>query len=213
MIDYYLPWWLGALALTSVVIGFWFFIGRPLGVSGSWARIVMWKDDKAIEQAEAPFRANPQMLQDALMQATIEHFGEEAVYAAVSENKGVTISPPAHTPEQRNQSKATWTMHATFLGMLAVGGLLMAAVSGQYQVQFTLGDLHAELFGSGMGYLMTLFFGGAMVGFGTQLAGGCTSGHALSGCSRLVPASLIATAAFFGTAVVTSLILHFFGGA
>jgi uncharacterized membrane protein YedE/YeeE len=86
-------------------------------------------------------------------------------------------------------------------------------ISGDYQPRFNLGELHSQLFGTGMGYIITLFAGGAMVGFGTQLGGGCTSGHGLSGCSRLVPASLIATAAFFGTAVVVSLLIHLFGGA
>lgn len=211
MIDY-LPWWIGALALSSIVIGFWLSIGRPLGVSGSWARIVMWKEDKTIEQAEAPFRANPQILKDALMKATIQHFGEEAVYAALSRRSAHPAAAPANRPASM-EVKATWTMHASFLAMLVAGGLIARLMHGSVEVSFNLGDLHSQMFGSGIGYLMTLFVGGAMVGFGTQLGGGCTSGHGLSGCSRLVPASLIATASFFGTAVVVSLLIHFFGGA
>lgn len=207
----YLPWWLGALALSSIVLGFWLIIGNPLGVSGSWARIVMWQEDKSIAQAEAPFRANPQLLQDALMKATIDHFGEDAVYAVISRQHGQTVASP-DSKSATMKAKATWTMHAVFLVMLAAGGLMVSVLGGQYQPQFTLGEMHSQMFGSGMGYLMTLFMGGAMVGFGTQLGGGCTSGHGLSGCSRLVPASLIATAAFFGTAVMISLLLHFFGG-
>ncbi|MCO6412285.1 MAG: YeeE/YedE family protein [Thiogranum sp.] len=211
MIDY-LPWWIGALALSSIVIGFWLSIGRPLGVSGSWARIVMWKEDKTIEQAEAPFRANPEMLKDALMKATIQHFGEAAVYAALSRRGGKPVAAPADHPASM-EIKATWTMHAAFLAMLAAGGLAASLMHGPVELRFNLDELHAQMFGSGIGYLMTLFVGGAMVGFGTQLGGGCTSGHGLSGCSRLVPASLIATASFFGTAVAVSLLIHFFGGA
>ena len=209
----YLSWWAGALALSSVVMGFWIAVGRPLGVSGSWARVIMWREDKSIEAAEAPFRANPEILQDALMQATIAHFGEDAVYGEMAENKGISKEQLVPSGTVELKSKASWTMHATFLGSLMIGGLAMSLLSGQYQPTFNLGELHTQLFGSGMGYLMTLFFGGAMVGFGTQLAGGCTSGHGLSGCSRLVPASLIATAAFFGTAVAVSLIVHFTSGA
>jgi len=208
----YIPWWTGAFALSAIVIGFWLSIGRPLGVSGSWARIVMWRDDRTIEKAEAPFRANPQMLQDALMKATVEHFGQEAVFAALSRNSDTPIAPPSGSGLEL-QAKATWTMHAVFLAMLIFGGLLSSMISGHYQPRFNLGELHSQLFGTGMGYIITLFAGGAMVGFGTQLGGGCTSGHGLSGCSRLVPASLIATAAFFGTAVVVSLLIHLFGGA
>jgi hypothetical protein len=52
-----------------------------------------------------------------------------------------------------------------------------------------------------------LVLGGALVGFGTTLAGGCSSGHGLFGCARLQPGSLLATASFFGAAVGVSLVL------
>jgi uncharacterized membrane protein YedE/YeeE len=52
-----------------------------------------------------------------------------------------------------------------------------------------------------------LFVGGVLVGFGTRLAGGCSSGHGLNGCGRLRPVSLVATAVFFGTAVAVSFLL------
>ena len=38
--------------------------------------------------------------------------------------------------------------------------------------------------------------GGILVGFGTRYAGGCTSGHSITGISMLQPASIIATACF-----------------
>lgn len=42
-----------------------------------------------------------------------------------------------------------------------------------------------------------LTVGGFMVGFGARYAGGCTSGHAISGISDLQPASLLAVVGFF----------------
>lgn len=42
-----------------------------------------------------------------------------------------------------------------------------------------------------------LFFGGLLIGFGTRYAGGCTSGHAISGLSNLQIPSLIAVIGFF----------------
>jgi uncharacterized membrane protein YedE/YeeE len=42
-----------------------------------------------------------------------------------------------------------------------------------------------------------IILGGFFVGFGTRYAGGCTSGHAISGLSDLQPASLIAVIGFF----------------
>jgi uncharacterized protein len=42
---------------------------------------------------------------------------------------------------------------------------------------------------------------GLLVGFGTRMAGGCTSGHGVCGLARLSPRSLVATAIFMATAV------------
>lgn len=45
---------------------------------------------------------------------------------------------------------------------------------------------------------------GVLVGIGTRLSNGCTSGHGLCGVGRFSTRSIIATAAFFGVAVVTA---------
>ncbi len=55
--------------------------------------------------------------------------------------------------------------------------------------------------------LFVLAIGGLLVGFGTRYAGGCTSGHAISGLSNLQLPSLIAVAGFFiGGLVMTHFI-------
>lgn len=43
---------------------------------------------------------------------------------------------------------------------------------------------------------------GLLVGFGTRLGGGCTSGHGVCGVARLSVRSIVATAIFVGTAIV-----------
>jgi uncharacterized membrane protein YedE/YeeE len=53
-----------------------------------------------------------------------------------------------------------------------------------------------------------LLAGGLLVGFGTRMAGGCTSGHGLTGVARLRPASLVATATFFAAGIATSYALE-----
>lgn len=57
------------------------------------------------------------------------------------------------------------------------------------------------LFGSDVFFslkgILTLFFGGILIGFGTRYAGGCTSGHAISGLSNLQFPSLLAVVGFF----------------
>lgn len=46
-------------------------------------------------------------------------------------------------------------------------------------------------------YLGLLILGGLLIGFGARYAGGCTSGHAISGLSNLQWPSLVATIGFF----------------
>lgn len=55
--------------------------------------------------------------------------------------------------------------------------------------------------------LMVLAIGGFLVGFGARYAGGCTSGHAISGLSDLQLPSLVAVVGFFaGGLIMTHLI-------
>jgi len=53
----------------------------------------------------------------------------------------------------------------------------------------------------GSGLLARLLFGGVMVGFGTSLGEGCTSGHGLTGLARLSPRSWVAVPLFMGFGV------------
>jgi len=210
--ELYLPWWIAGAALSFITLGFYITLHRPLGVSGSWARIILWKNDRAIKQAEAPFQDNPKLFEDALMAATIEEFGEEKVLEYMhSRHKTAGALPIAPSTNAVSPNRSPWTAHLVFLIMLVVGGVLGASFRGELAIQPTLGELHTSLFGSGIGSLMMLFFGGLMVGFGTQMAGGCTSGHGLSGFSRFAPASIIATITFFGTAIAFSMAAHYLG--
>ena len=55
---------------------------------------------------------------------------------------------------------------------------------------------------------VAIVLGGFLVGFGARYAGGCTSGHAISGLADLQPASLVAVAGFFaGGLLATHLFL------
>ena len=91
-----------------------------------------------------------------------------------------------------------------------VGGLLQRHKAGDFawRVAFVLGlvlapvlyRLFAELPESRIdaGWAM-LVVAGLLVGFGSRLGSGCTSGHGVCGLSRLSPRSLVATAAFMST--------------
>jgi uncharacterized membrane protein YedE/YeeE len=44
---------------------------------------------------------------------------------------------------------------------------------------------------------------GLLIGFGTKIGNGCTSGHGICGLARLSTRSIVAVAIFFGVAIVT----------
>jgi len=71
-----------------------------------------------------------------------------------------------------------------------------------------------EIFGfeayTSPGGIILLIIGGLLIGFGTRYAGGCTSGHAITGLSSFQKPSLIAVIGFFiGGLIMTNLILPY----
>lgn len=57
-----------------------------------------------------------------------------------------------------------------------------------------------------------LIAGGLLVGFGTRLGGGCTSGHGVCGLGRLSLRSLVAVGVFMVTAILTTFIVRHVAG-
>jgi uncharacterized membrane protein YedE/YeeE len=58
-----------------------------------------------------------------------------------------------------------------------------------------------------------VILGGFLVGIGTRIGNGCTSGHGVCGVGRLAPRSIMASAVFFGFAVLTTyLVRHLWEG-
>ena len=63
------------------------------------------------------------------------------------------------------------------------------------------------------GSYISVVIGGVLVGFGTRLGSGCTSGHGICGIARLSPRSIVATGVFMMAAIiVVALTHHVFGG-
>jgi hypothetical protein len=94
-----------------------------------------------------------------------------------------------------------------FLLGFPLGGLLSAALAGRLQPTFRIGTFET-LFGESMlvkaGVLVA---GGFLIGYGARWAGGCTSGHAITGLAQGSRASLIATVGFFVAGVVVTQVL------
>ena len=197
----YWPWWIGGLALAGLTIFFRLATSKPLGVSGSWYQVASWRQQREKAQSEAALTQNASATSDAMMAAALAEFGEDAMDDALSNSAGDASSQ--NKPRTAARS-IPWTAHLVFLICMFCGGLLWAFYTGNFHVQMQLSDLHTQLSGTGWKMFFVLFVGGLFVGIGTQMAGGCSSGHGLSGCANLSRASIIATVFFFGTAVLVS---------
>jgi hypothetical protein len=55
---------------------------------------------------------------------------------------------------------------------------------------------------------ITIAVAGLLVGFGTRLGNGCTSGHGICGIARLSPRSIVATLVFMAAAIVVVALTH-----
>ncbi len=58
-----------------------------------------------------------------------------------------------------------------------------------------------------------LIIAGLLVGYGTRLGSGCTSGHGVCGLSRMSPRSAVATLCFMAVGILTVLAMKFLAGA
>lgn len=94
------------------------------------------------------------------------------------------------------------TWRAAFVLGLFAGGLVMGAIAPEL---FTLRIDRT---------LLTVAVAGVLVGIGTRMGNGCTSGHGVCGISRGSPRSILATLTFMATGAITVfLVQHVFGGA
>ena len=83
-----------------------------------------------------------------------------------------------------------WTWRAIFIVGLLAGGWLAGLYAPNAQ---------------GLSFASTGFniVGGVLVGLGTALANGCTSGHGICGLARFSPRSLVAVITFMAFAIIT----------
>jgi len=82
-----------------------------------------------------------------------------------------------------------------------VGGLAYALAAGRFSPGLTYGTAGGLLPAAPAGQFALLMIAGIVMGFGARTAGGCTSGHGMSGMSLGSPASIAASMTFFATAV------------
>jgi uncharacterized membrane protein YedE/YeeE len=95
-------------------------------------------------------------------------------------------------------SDGAWSLAAAFVLGLPLGTALVVHLLRPDRIQVPVG-------------LPALIVSGLLVGFGTRLGSGCTSGHGVCGLARLSPRSLVATTTFMASGVAIVAALRFAG--
>ncbi len=212
------PWWLGAASFAVVTVGCCVVARRPLGVSGVLARFVRLRVELDDERRRRALAADEAAVEAALLAATAEAFGPgtpREAGAGDAPSHARSPGPILSGDGGRRgcadcaaaKSRPTLAGHAIFLAAIALGGVAVQLWRGGWSPAFDMGPTFARLFGGGARGALVLVAGGVLVGAGTSMSGGCSTGHGLSGCSRLQPASLAATALYVAAAVGVSLLL------
>ena len=106
--------------------------------------------------------------------------------AGMSNIFGALLPPPS--------GEVSWRA-AFILGLLTGGGVLLVAAPSAFPAHQVRS-------------LVTLAAGGLLVGLGTKISNGCTSGHGVCGLSRRSPRSLAATLTFMTTGALTVYIVN-----
>jgi uncharacterized protein len=200
----YWPWWAGSVALGVLPVAYWLVLRRPFGVSGLFGRLVSVQDELKLARDNAAAPTTQADVDALLAAATFEQFGcpmEGEPVAAASPPPGTRALGP----------RLGMVDAAVFLAALAMGGLISRLTSAA-SVGPGMGEAFAHAFGRGAPALGVLLLGGALVGAGTTLADGCSTGHGLTGSARLQLGSLLATACFMASAVGVSLLVGLWVG-
>ena len=88
-----------------------------------------------------------------------------------------------------------WRQAAAFIGGLPLGAVLIVTFVRKPDLVIAASPA-------------ALVLAGLLVGFGTLLGNGCTSGHGVCGMARLSPRSILATLTFMATAALTVFVLR-----
>ncbi len=104
---------------------------------------------------------------------------------------GAMCCPRSRFDYLRNHDRRQGMWTVVFAAGIVTGGFIGAKLLSAEPPSLLPDAFH------GIGGAVRLLTGGFLIGFGTRYAGGCTSGHSITGISHLNVPSLIATLCFF----------------
>nr|WP_261361715.1 YeeE/YedE family protein [Aeoliella straminimaris] len=136
--------------------------------------------------------------------------GASSAYSDAAGMLGRLIAPKhiASLPYYRNSKPMIGWTFTIVLGVI-LGSFLAAWTGGELTGTF-LQDLWVARFGTDSAGLRTFvaIVGGALMAFGARMAGGCTSGHGISGTLQLAVSSWIAVICFFIGGIAAAILMY-----
>jgi hypothetical protein len=174
------PWWIAGPLIGLMVPALLLFDGKSFGISSSLQHLC----------ATLPVRRPAFLRYDGWREG-----GWNLLFALGAVAGGAVGAFVLSSPEPLAVAPAT----AADLAELGIG----SATAG-------LGLLPEALYGEGWSdvrQLLVLLFGGFLVGFGARWAGGCTSGHGITGLASAQWPSLVAVVGFFIGGLLTTHVL------
>jgi hypothetical protein len=100
----------------------------------------------------------------------------------------------------------SWRVY--FIVGIIIGGFISALLSGSAGLTTQMGVFTDFLKWPFIANAIFFFVGGALIGLGARMAGGCTSGHSIHGIANLHPSSIFATILFIIGGIITANLLR-----
>ncbi len=100
--------------------------------------------------------------------------------------------------------KVGWGWQEMLVTGVVIGSLISALISGDFEFQWIPGLWGASFTGGAFVRVLVALLGGIFIGFGARWAGGCTSGHGISGTMQLAVSSWVASVFFFVGGIIAA---------
>jgi uncharacterized membrane protein YedE/YeeE len=183
----------GGIAVGTLAVLVPLTTGRSLGVSSLYATLFAKRSEDEVSLAE---------LERALLAETEAEFG----------TLPLANPKPSWSDRLAALRAEAEKFRPLFLVGVLGGALLAATLSGKFGAIASLGDSFDLRYGAlGPVPLAALLISGVLIGFGTRVAGGCTSGHGISGVARGARGSLLSTVTFWTTGLLVTWVFAWWG--
>lgn len=137
-----------------------------------------------------------------LLWTTNRRFGISTVYESFCS----LVSRLPYFQRSELQGRGRWRL--PFAGGLVLGGALSAVLGGGWRPTWDLGMFDAVIGWGPVGKVAWMFAGGVLIGLGTRIADGCTSGHGIFGLANFERASLVSVLSFMLAGIVATHVVY-----